>query len=350
MKSYQFINRLHKQREIILEFCEKHENIFLYGKGFISSSFYRYLTDEGIPVKAFLVSKKKEGENLWNGLPVLQVDRANISPNDGIILSVSSVHHKEIEVTLKKAGIDRKRNILAQDILDSLMGESDADAYYGVDEDGVYFMQNSELDSIGKRLGTDKSSEKHNYLRKYEFFLSKYKEEVFNLIELGIYKGKSLEMWREYFKNANVIGVDIDDNCREFEDKGVKVEICDLSDMENVVNLGEKYKPKIVIDDASHVWSHQIKSFMGLFPYIQNGGLFIMEDIGTSFRRYRNSQYSDSLISGYDFLSALAEIVSGKELNMNDRVKNIFGDDIISVSNEIDMISFIYGSAIVIKK
>ena len=47
-----------------------------------------------------------------------------------------------------------------------------------------------------------------------------------------------------------------------------------------------KLHPTVIIDDASHMWSHQIKSIWYLFSSLQNGGAFIVEDLETSFGVY----------------------------------------------------------------
>ena len=143
------------------------------------------------------------------------------------------------------------------------------------------------LNLIGVNQKTDKSSLLHNYLNFYEFFLSQFKDDGITLIELGVgpenNKGKSLLTWQEYFKNAVIVGVDVRADCKELQNKNILIEIGDCSSIDFLGSLGKKYSPSIILDDASHKWSHQILGFEILFPILKNGGIYICEDLGTSY-------------------------------------------------------------------
>jgi len=144
-----------------------------------------------------------------------------------------------------------------------------------------------ELDKIGLNYGTDKSSKLHNYLCFYERSLDQYSNKQFTLMELGVgpenNKGKSLLTWRDFFPMAQIVGVDIRPDAKDVETDRIKVEIGDCGNPTFLSQLGVKYAPMIIIDDASHRWSHQIISFESLFPHVPSGGIYLCEDLGTSF-------------------------------------------------------------------
>jgi hypothetical protein len=215
-----------------------------------------------------------------------------------------------------------------------------------------FFSECKELDQIGANYNTDKCNILHNYLVKYEFFLRSLKNKSFNLLELGVFNGASLKMWEEYFPEANIYGVDIDERCREYEGGRRNVLIMDLGDVNNFDGL-KRISPSVIIDDASHIWSHQIKALFYLFPILPSGGIFIMEDLGTSFSAYQECLYGDSSVSTYEICSQLANIVCGQEIMKQSEVSAVMWslkDEMEDLAMQMEMISFIHGSCIMIKK
>ena len=208
-----------------------------------------------------------------------------------------------------------------------------------------YFRSYRELMVCAKGEPTDKTL--HNYLDKYEFFLNKWKDKKFNLLELGIFNGGSLRMWKKYFRNAEIYGVDINPECKIHADERIHVEIMDLSLLENLEAL-KNIQPEIIIDDASHIWSHQIKALINLFPVLPSGGIFIMEDLETSVNRNLFSDgFDDFDISMYDVCERISKIVVSK---IEDEVEDFLSEDITKIGLLTDMISIIKGSCIFVKR
>lgn len=107
------------------------------------------------------------------------------------------------------------------------------------------------------------------------------------------------------------------------------------------------------MDDASHLWSHQIKALYHLLPSLESGGIYILEDLGTSFYSYRTIEYADACVSAYDFCSALAEVVCSQELfRVQGLEANVmlFKKEIEELASQIEMITFIHQSCIIIKR
>ncbi len=141
------------------------------------------------------------------------------------------------------------------------------------------------MQDIGKKCNTDKVTH-HHYERFYpeylEPFLSK-KEGA--LLEIGVDKGSSMKLWQEYLPNLFVYGVDIGvsdsgDNYHIFQ-----ADQSSPSHLDLLVNkLREAKRPLwIVNDDGSHIPEHQILTFNKLFPVLEAGGVYIIEDIETSY-------------------------------------------------------------------
>jgi hypothetical protein len=143
----------------------------------------------------------------------------------------------------------------------------------------------STLDELGLKYGTDKASDHHDYLKKYEKYLPFKREDKLRILEIGVHDGPSLRMWKEYFYNSKIIGVDIDPECKKQEEDRIIVEIGNQNDFKFLhYNIGEKYKLfDLIIDDGSHVNEHVIHSFGWLFRFLNKGGVYIIEDACTSY-------------------------------------------------------------------
>lgn len=142
------------------------------------------------------------------------------------------------------------------------------------------------LNSFAKKYGTDKSSEVHNYCVKYEKYLNFNRYDNLNILEIGILDGKSLLTWREYFYRSNILGIDINPDCKKFEDKDnkISVEIGSQADGDFLSSISQQYGPfDMILDDGSHINEHVIYSFEHLFQSLKSGGMYIVEDVHTSY-------------------------------------------------------------------
>jgi len=169
------------------------------------------------------------------------------------------------------------------------------------------------LHSIGTRFGTDKSYN-GTILSFYDQQLSKYRDQEINVLEIGVFFGASLRMWREYFPKAQVYGLDhftghqgngqVFPGAREFWDKvhaKTPIELdrihlieCDQSDRKSLTHVKDQLmnsgiKFQFILDDASHLMKDQQQSLAVLWPLIVTGGAFFMEDWASSLDcRYRD--------------------------------------------------------------
>ena len=105
------------------------------------------------------------------------------------------------------------------------------------------------------------------------------------VLEIGVYGGGSLEMWRDYFgADAQIIGVDIDPRCSEHEGERIEVHIGDQSDRAFLEHLAESRGPfDVIIDDGGHTMEQQITTFDVLFPRLRTGGVYVCEDAFSSY-------------------------------------------------------------------
>lgn len=112
------------------------------------------------------------------------------------------------------------------------------------------------------------------------------------LLEIGVDRGGSLELWRTVFgPSATIFGIDINPACRKLDGEAGSVRIGSQADpafLRSVVT--EMGGVDIVIDDGSHDSVHLRESFKVLFPLLAQDGLYIAEDLHCSYwRRYHGA-------------------------------------------------------------
>lgn len=105
------------------------------------------------------------------------------------------------------------------------------------------------------------------------------------MIEIGVFGGGSLAMWREYFgKDSKIIGIDINPECKVHENDGVEIFIGSQNDPELIKQIFKKYPwVDIVLDDGSHMMHDMIASFELLYERIQPKGVYMVEDTHTCY-------------------------------------------------------------------
>lgn len=169
------------------------------------------------------------------------------------------------------------------------------------------------LDAIGLRHGTDKASTHHDYLVFYDRFLRDRRENAdLKLLEIGVYQGSSLRMWEEYFHRGRVVGIDIEPDTLRYASERATVELVDQSDVVQLVDLGVRHGPfDVVVDDGSHLWNHQITALNALFPFVKPGGLYIMEDLDTSYGTYVPAFRGIANESTAEYLHRICDYVVG---------------------------------------
>ena len=146
-----------------------------------------------------------------------------------------------------------------------------------------------DLTELAQEFGSGKWGD-HRYTPHYERHFAHLRDREMVVLELGIggyYRkgdgGASLKMWKYFFPRAQVVGVDIRDKTfvNEPRIRGFQGSQTDRELMERIVKRFGA--PTIVVDDGSHQPPHVIESFQILFPMLVDGGIYVIEDIQTSY-------------------------------------------------------------------
>ncbi len=124
------------------------------------------------------------------------------------------------------------------------------------------------------------------YLPIYERLLESLRDRAFALLELGVWGGDSLEMWRDAFPRATIVGVDLGPPELQLGSR-VHVVRGDQADADLMHRVRAEYAPAgfdVIIDDASHLGVTTARSLQALYAeHLRPGGLYCIEDWGTGY-------------------------------------------------------------------
>ena len=197
-----------------------------------------------------------------------------------------------------------------------------------------------DLIKIGRKYPSNKNIS--GFIELYEKYFAPFRKSKINILEIGVENGDSLRIWSKYFKNANICGIDIVK--KNFKIDNVKIFQGDQSDYYFLSTLVKKYKKfDIIIDDGSHKANHIISSFNYLFPYLSDTGLYVIEDLQTSyFPRYGGSRLNlNKRKSSMNFVKSLTDSINYEKKNRPFFKKKKFDGQIKSISFHQN-IAFIY--------
>ena len=175
--------------------------------------------------------------------------------------------------------------------------------FLGKKEDlSFYYLKNSKTNQELKRLmdfyGSDKGgiNNQHNFAQYYSEIFYNDKEKINNILEIGLgsnnlevpsnmgRNGKplaSLRAWRDYFKNANIFGADIDKSILKNENR-IKTFYVDQTNKDSIRELFKeigKIKFDIILEDGLHEFNANICFFENSIDYLSQNGTYIIEDI-----------------------------------------------------------------------
>jgi hypothetical protein len=154
-------------------------------------------------------------------------------------------------------------------------------------------------------------------------------------------------MWQEYFPNGTIIGADIHPGVRGLEAGRIVTEIADQSNIEDLVRLGTKHGPfHVIIEDGSHMWEHQVTTLRTLFPFVVNGGFYIIEDLHTNFGSLARHYRGAARRSCVDYLNELVAIKAADDQFDSGALEDPF---LRTYGRSIELITFLKGACIIRK-
>jgi len=148
------------------------------------------------------------------------------------------------------------------------------------------------LTELSNLFGTDKRPSMHNFIEIYERNFFPIKDSIKKFFEIGIFNGASHKMWKCYFPNAEVYGIDIKE--KPWVAKlGIHTSITNQGNRDDLQAFVEEFGSDfdVILDDGSHIVRHQQVSLAALFKHLKPGGLYIIEDVHTSLPEFYNDNF-----------------------------------------------------------
>ena len=152
-------------------------------------------------------------------------------------------------------------------------------------------MEHNRLELLAQKYGTDKQFSCHNYTTYYYKHFESFSQKPMTILEIGVHKGYSLNMWADYFPNSQIWGIDdgsSGDLCETYENQRInfrKGQQSDYQFLNSVTNeAGGGFD--IIIDDGSHYSSDIIYTISKMWQTIKPSGYYVIEDLQCSYPPY----------------------------------------------------------------
>ena len=180
-----------------------------------------------------------------------------------------------------------------------------------------------------------------HYFDIYDRHFSRFRGSEVSVVEIGVAGGGSLQMWKYYFgPRAKIYGVDINPKCKELEEENIEIFIGDQSNREFLESLTVKIpRIDILIDDGGHRMEQQINTFEVLFPHIDKDGIYLCEDLHTSYwKRFGGGYHKEGTFVEYS--KEFIDLINGWHFRVRDVTK---------FTESVDSLHY-YDSILVIEK
>ncbi len=178
------------------------------------------------------------------------------------------------------------------------------------------FAHSSDLNHLALTYGTDKWGS-HWYTQYYQRYFADWRKRPLKILEIGVggYEdlsagAQSLRMWKRFFPNSHIVGIDPHDKSH-FSEHRIDVLQCDQTDATRLTGISQRYGGfDIIIDDGSHRNEHVIQTFQILFPLLKTPGFYCIEDLQTA---YWPTWGAVGGSTSMDFLRSLTDCVNQAE-------------------------------------
>jgi hypothetical protein len=219
------------------------------------------------------------------------------------------------------------------------------------------------LDALALERNTDKGSRTHNYCTKYEKYLPFKRDSYIRILEIGVAAGGSLDMWAAYYPNAIwVVGMDINPDCKKFENPEQKIfiEIGSQTDESRLLKIISDYGGgfDLIIDDGSHQQDDMLQTFKVLFRYLNPQGVYILEDTCCAYwPEYGGGLHNKNSI--IEHLKLLVDDVNFLGQKLKNHQPNLRREDLhieqvknenLEIRTDIESINFLNSTVLVTKR
>ena len=187
-----------------------------------------------------------------------------------------------------------------------------------------------------------------NYGPIYDRHFADYRELPINILEIGVLKGGSMRLWEKYFPKANIYGIDINEECQQYESDRTKIFIGDQGDVSFLRNIKAKIpKIDIIIDDGSHRAKDQKITFEEMYYHLKTPGVYLVEDIELNYWKNKDLNSPDNFMT--QMKNKIDELNIRKTMPAKIAQSYPFKDTEVRFTNCTNNISF-YDNVVVLEK
>jgi len=187
-----------------------------------------------------------------------------------------------------------------------------------------------------------------NYGPIYDRHFADYRELPINILEIGVLKGGSMRLWEKYFPKANIYGIDIDEECQQYESDRTKIFIGDQGDVSFLRNIKAKIpRIDIIIDDGSHRAKDQKITFEEMYYHLKTPGVYLVEDIELNYWKNKDLNSPDNFMT--HMKNKIDELNIRKTMPAKIAQSYPFKDTEVRFTNCTNNISF-YDNVVVLEK
>lgn len=251
-----------------------------------------------------LTTTENRNDEWFSDKTIVPIDKIKGIEYDWVFIAVSSfVEFRELKNQLLTLGVDKKRIWYNSDIktfnliLKGFTHYNSGKLKYK----NKFFMEHkphphdlklgldfTSMNRLEEFFYNHKGKSIHKWLHFFEIYhrhFKKFIDKEVTVLEIGVFQGGSLELWRDYFGcKCKIYGIDINPDCKKYECKQIEIMIGSSEDREFLQKVKEKIgEVDILIDDGGHTMNQQIVAFEELYPIISEEGVYLCEDLHTSY-------------------------------------------------------------------
>ena len=165
----------------------------------------------------------------------------------------------------------------------------------------------SEIWNQPRKLKSDKWE---HYFDIYDHCLSRFYGKKISFLEIGIQNGGSIEVAQKLFDSkSSISGLDIDPRCSDISAilQNINIYIGSQVDEQILNRIANDHNKNfdVIIDDGSHIQSHMIFTFTRMFQFLNDGGIYLIEDTHTNYSPSHQESFFG--IGLYDYFKGLSE-------------------------------------------
>lgn len=196
----------------------------------------------------------------------------------------------------------------------------------------IFDKNNPMNDVIEKQAGAGKTDKMyHGYTNYYHYYFKKIRNEKITLLEIGVGGGGCLNMFLDYFPNSTIYGIDNNPEYEKYENDRIKIRIGDQKDISFLDSVKEEINhfsngADIIIDDGGHFMDQQIITFKNLYPLVKPNGVYVVEDLFTSY----DGRFMNQKLTMSEYIKELSDLVH-KRIEPKSEFKKYFKSTILGL-------------------